>query len=558
MMKSALQIFVAFFFLLIVVPLNAQGWEWTRVSASTDESYQVCTDASGNVFQTGTYYDTAYFQGTPLVSVSGGYNWFLAKYNSDGSLLWVRNVLSGNTGFKQVKAITTDFDGNIFIAGEFEDSVIVGGTQVNAIGYYDVYLAKFDASGNSQWVETGGGIFDERAFSLTTDPSGNVYLAGCFTEDADFDTVSLSGASTNLSDDAMLLCYNSDGQIQYGKSFGGISYERATGIAIYNSNLYLTGYFSSIDTYFGSFTLHRTNGGNDLFLARLNMQGDVQWVNGYDNNMSTSYLIRWPFVAVNSDGIYLTAPFDQTIDLGNGPITTNGSNTISFMSQFDFNGNVQWVNKLDNRFSTSTKGLTAIAGHVYSTIDFVDTLKIGAQLFIGTFSATPYYAENNICVVSWNSNGTIDWTKTVEPYSNGTFIGAVRSSSIAASGNDVFISATFTDTINLWPWYPIAENVLTDDVLLAKIDITANAIEQEQSNLFTIYPVPVVDVLSISSAENGPINCVVTDVYGKTVQQISFADGSFNQIDLRELAAGLYFISIESQGITSVSRLVKQ
>ncbi|PKP05028.1 MAG: hypothetical protein CVU11_02480 [Bacteroidetes bacterium HGW-Bacteroidetes-6] len=558
-MKTAFKILFVPLLLLIVVPMSAQGWEWTRVSggASSDESYQVCTDASGNVFQTGTYYGTADFQGTQLASVSGGYNWFLAKYNSDGNLLWVRNVLSGNTGYKQVKAITTDSNGNVFMAGEFEDSVLVGGSQANSGGYYDVYLAKFDASGNTQWVETGGGIFDERAFSLTTDQSGNVYLAGCFTENAVFDTVSLSGASVNMSDDAMLLCYNSAGKIQYGKSFGGISYERATGIAQYNNKLYMVGYFYSTDAYFDTYVLHNTNSGDDLFLVELNLSGAINWVKGFDLRMSTASNTRWPFVAANAEGIYVSCPFEQTIDLGNGPITPDGSSCISFMSQFDFSGNVQWVNKLDNRISASTKGLTAIPGHVYSTINFVDTLKIGAQQFIGTFP-TPAYAENNISIVSWNSNGTIDWAKTVEPYSNGIFVGSVRSTSIATSGNDVFLSATFSDTINMWPWYPVAEDILTTDVLLAKIDITANAIEQAQTPLFSVYPVPAVDVLTIASAENGPINCTVTDVYGKIVQQIGFADGVLNHININGLASGVYFVSIESLGTTSVSRFVKQ
>lgn len=558
-MKKVLVNFAAVFVSVVMNVSFAQGWEWTRVSGGSgnDESAQVCTDADGNVYQTGTFYGTASFQGTVLNSVSNGTNWFLAKYNADGDLIWVRNVLNGNTNYKLVKAITADVSGNIYIAGEYDDTVLVGGTQLITSGYYDVFLAKFDASGNTQWVETGGGLFDERAFALTTDPSGNIYLAGCFTEEADFDTVSLTGSSVNFSDDAMLLCYNASGQIQYGKSFGGISYERATDVAYYNNSLYLTGYFASIDASFGAEMLHCTNGGNDLFLARLNMQGDIQWVDGYDNLMSTSYLTRWPHVAVNNDGLYFTAPFDQTINLGSGPLTTSGSNAISFISKFDVNGSVAWVSKLDNRLSASVKGLTATDGHVFTSVDFVDTLKIGAQQFIGVFP-DPAYAENNICVISWNSNGSIDWTKMIVPYENAYFVGGLRSSSIAALDNDVFLSAAFTDTLSVWPWFPVAEDILTEDVLLAKIDITANAIEQNYEPIVSVFPVPATDVITISSAQHGSISCEISDLYGKCIRKIIFNDASNNSIDVSDLEKGVYFLTFHAGGNTTVSTFIKQ
>jgi hypothetical protein len=82
---------------------------------------------------------------TPLTS-SGGSDIFVAKYDSNGALVWARNTVGPNTiNNDQGFAIAVDSSGNSWVTG-------VTGTPGN-----DVFLAKYDNNGTLIWATTAGG-----------------------------------------------------------------------------------------------------------------------------------------------------------------------------------------------------------------------------------------------------------------------------------------------------------------------------------------------------------------------------------------------------------------
>ncbi len=93
---------------------------------------------------------------------------FMVKVNSGGTLQWSRTV--GGPGEDDAFSIIQTTDGGF---------ALVGGTRSFGSGGIDMYIAKFDASGTLQWVETIGGPGDERGQSIIQ--SGSSLVAAGWT-----------------------------------------------------------------------------------------------------------------------------------------------------------------------------------------------------------------------------------------------------------------------------------------------------------------------------------------------------------------------------------------
>jgi len=154
----------------------------------------VATDASGNAYVTGGFIGTVDFDpGTGVdnhTSNDWSYDAFLSKFDSSGGFLWAR-TWGGGPYSDSGNGVATDASGNAYATGFFFGIVDFNpGTDVDdraSNGVYDVYLSKFDSSGNYLWAKTWGGTYDDRGYSVATDGSGNAFVTGYFSNTVDFD-----------------------------------------------------------------------------------------------------------------------------------------------------------------------------------------------------------------------------------------------------------------------------------------------------------------------------------------------------------------------------------
>lgn len=129
-------------------------------------------------------------------------------------------------------------------------------------------LLKYDSGGNLQWARSWGGLTYDEAYALALDPSGNVYLTGA--------TRSFSSGGTCQYDvyflpcpDAFLLKYNSTGNLLMQRTWGGNNSDVATGITLDSTgNIYLTGSTQSLD-----FCQQYSR----AFLLKINSTGSLLW-----------------------------------------------------------------------------------------------------------------------------------------------------------------------------------------------------------------------------------------------------------------------------------------
>jgi uncharacterized delta-60 repeat protein len=96
---------------------------------------------------------------------------FVLKYDGYGNLVWV-GIYEGTADCGDNVGYDIDVDGvgNVYVAGSCENS---GSAE-------DFCVAKFDVDGDLEWVQAvdGEACYNESAFAIDVDVSGNVYAAG--------------------------------------------------------------------------------------------------------------------------------------------------------------------------------------------------------------------------------------------------------------------------------------------------------------------------------------------------------------------------------------------
>lgn len=139
----------------------------------------------------------AYFENITLQSY-GGRDIFIAKYDPFGKLLWVKQAGAPNRNSQDSgRGIISDGSGNCYVTGWFEGTPVFADTLEHPIGKRDAFLAKYDANGNLLWVRTMGGQQNDQGNSVCLDAEGNIYCAGHFSGTAIFGSRNLKSRGDN-------------------------------------------------------------------------------------------------------------------------------------------------------------------------------------------------------------------------------------------------------------------------------------------------------------------------------------------------------------------------
>lgn len=277
---------------------NLEGdliWKKTAGTYNLSEGYvgisEITADNAGNLYILGFFSETAELTvGSIVLSPNTTQSFFVAKYDSNGNSLWAKTVGGYGTG-----SITTDSNCNIYITGYFEgtttkfDSITLLNTNS---GYSDIFIAKYDSTGNIIWAKSAGGTSWDICNDIASDDAGNIYITGYFeSSNIIFDNDTLINLYPNYGE-FFLTKYSSSGDVLWAKNSIGIS--RGSNISIDAfDNIYITGTFGKTDypqVIFDSITL--TNPGR-VFIIKYNSSGSVIWAKqnqaGYFGN-SDSYI----------------------------------------------------------------------------------------------------------------------------------------------------------------------------------------------------------------------------------------------------------------------------
>jgi hypothetical protein len=166
---------------------------WVKqAGGSKDEtSHAISIDTNGSSYITGVFKGTSTFDTIQITSL-GRWDIFVAKYDPNGNCLWVKQG-GGNLGDGGGYGISADENGNSYITGDFEGTISFGNKQLTSIGAFDIFIANYDPNGNCIWVKQAGSGGNDRGCGISIDQNKNSFVTGFFDNTASFDTIQLSG-----------------------------------------------------------------------------------------------------------------------------------------------------------------------------------------------------------------------------------------------------------------------------------------------------------------------------------------------------------------------------
>lgn len=269
----------------------------------------------------------------------------------------------------RVKAIATGTDGSLYLAGEFSNSINVGGTIITSVGLTDMFVAKWNPStATFAWVRQAGGSANDLAVSLAA-VEGGIVVAGNFASSSiAFGGTTLAGNPTANSLDVFVTKLNDAGSFVWAKQLGGTGSHTASALAANGGSLYLTGNFFDATLTIGATTL--TNAGptttSDIYVAKLLDGGaSANWTWAYgaggpSNDNSNA-------LALSGSNVYFTGHFAQNATFGSLSLTCSTIADLYVAKLLDAGASASftWVQQASGPGYNETNALVANGTSVY-------------------------------------------------------------------------------------------------------------------------------------------------------------------------------------------------
>ncbi|NET29071.1 DUF4347 domain-containing protein, partial [Okeania sp. SIO1I7] len=251
----------------------------------------IATDSNGNVWATGYFEGSIDIDsdGTDDLTSNGILDSYVAKFDSDGNLLFAQNI--GGSGFDLGLGIATDSNGNVWATGFFNGSIDIdsdGTDDLTSNGLNDSYVAKFDSDGNLQFAQNIGGSSGDLGLGIATDSNGNVWATGYFEGSIDIDSDGNNDLTNNGFFDSYVAKFDSDGNLQFAQNIGGSTGDAGNAIATdSDGNVWATGFFNgSIDIDSDGNNDLTSNGSRDSYLAKFDSDGNLQFAQNIGGSSS--------------------------------------------------------------------------------------------------------------------------------------------------------------------------------------------------------------------------------------------------------------------------------
>ncbi|HQF67439.1 MAG TPA: SBBP repeat-containing protein [Candidatus Cloacimonadota bacterium] len=337
----------------------------------------------------------------------------------------------GSSGVDASKSIAIDSQGNQYITGSFAGTVTFGSHTLTENGYRDVFVAKLDPSGNWLWAVHAGGVRTDYGYDIALDGAGNIWVTGSFVHEITFGSYTLTSGS-NYSD-IFIAKLDPDGNWLWAVMTGGIGDDETAAIAIDGEGkAWVTGSFAGTAT-FGNHTLTANN--NSIFVAKLDPDGNWLW-------------------AVNIGG---TKPYYIALDgAGNAYVAAD-----NYVAKLDSTANWLWAAQTGNTIPSDID--VDGEGNAWVTGGFEGTATFGTHVL----TVNGYVFDTRIYVAKVDPSG--NWLWAVKAGGIGREWG--KSIAVNDDGN-AWVTGVFTNTGTF------GSHTLTasgwDDIFVGKLDASGN------------------------------------------------------------------------------------
>jgi len=478
MKKSFLSVILLITGMISISFSQGPTWGWSEKFGGTgiDQVRAMASDKAGNLYLTGYFTsDTCSFGAFTLVNTSSASDLFLLKADSSGNVLWVKSAggTQGDNGY----SLAVDEYANVYVAGVFRSgSIAFGSTMLinTDSSYADLFVAKFDSSGNVIWAIKGGGMKDDYATCITTYP-GSVYVAGFFG-----DSSMTIGSETLTSagfEDIFIASLDTSGGLQWAESYGGALNDEPYSVTVDAGGIYMGGYFSSPQIVLGNDTL-LNNGNQDMLVMKTDLTGNVLWSKGA-GGPGNDFINK---IGLNNNGkLLLTGGYSDTSVTFDATVLQNNGKADYLLVQLDTSGITDWATGAGDTANDAGSSLIADEfGNVYVCGSFY-----AANITIGATTLINNGLLADVFIAKYDAQGNSLWAISV----GGTASDIPRDLSLNNSGR-MFIAGNFQSPLVIFGNDSIT-NSGSDDIFFARLGASAVGIDEPgTTGTLAVYPNP--------------------------------------------------------------------
>ena len=533
---------------------QAPNYVWAKSAGGSfsDCGNSIAVDSSGNSYVTGYFYSLSIAFGSTTFSNANGpgiADMFIVKYDTSGNVVWAK--FAGGSSDVVGNSIAVDASGNSYVTGYFySPSITLGSntlTNADTSLSGDIFIVKYDASGNVVWAKSVGGSSDDEGMGITVDTGGNSYVTGYFySPSITFGSNTLTNTDTSgNTSDVFIVKYDASGNAVWAKSGHGSSPDLGNSIAVDASgNSYVTGYFQGTSITFGSTTL--TNlGGTNIFIVKYDASGNVVWAHSAGGN----FFDLGYGIAVDAGGnSYVTGYFTSpSITFGSTTLTNadvSGNTADVFIVKYDTSGNPVWAKSGDGSSDDVGNSIAVDAGgNSYITGYFISpSITFGSTTLTNVDTSGQSW---NMFIVKYDTSGNLLWVKSAGVSNNvfGYGIAVDGNSSSYVTGYFGSLSITFGSTT-------LTNDTAggTSDIFIVKLNPTSGeplgVSEINHQETISIYPNPTTSSFTISTTAGKIKEVKVFDVVGEIVNSQQGIGNSQCTIDMKGVSKGIYFVQI--------------
>jgi len=429
-------------------------WAISMAGNSYDACKAITLDNAGNVYATGYFSTTVDFDAGPGVfnlSAVNAEDAYMAKYDPAGKLIWAKTI--GDFRYQAGNALTLDANGNIYVTGIFFGTTDFdpgpGISNLISAGNEDIFVCKYDNTGNFIWAKKFGGPTNDFCNSIKLDATGNIFINGYFESTADFDPGTgvfnlVSAGSTDI-----FVCkLNKDGILQWAKQIGGPLSDVAFDIDLdEQNNVYSTGfYWATVDFDPGPGVFNFTSAAmGDGYILKLNSGGSFMSA----GRLGGDSRVRCSSLKLDKAGhIYVTGHFDGQADFdpGGGSLLLNSpvDDDDIFIGKYDLNLNLLWAKQVVGpSFQKVFDIETDDAGNIYTTGHYSGTADFDPGPAEQKLTAS---GDPDIFVLKMTAAGEFVWVAQA----TGSFFGSGYSIKVDKT-NNIYAGGTFEGTKDFDP-----------------------------------------------------------------------------------------------------------
>ena len=506
------------------------------------------TDNSGNVYTYGNASTTMeYFDETVRKGV------FICKQDGSGKITWL-NQFAGiqmNRGSIGNHLNIDTINQYIYFTMSIDDTLEIPGKKIHipADGG-SVILLKYDLDGNYVWSLQED--FGSHQLDVVPDPTGNIILSGTFSQDSI--SIGTQSLVSEGDDDGFIAKYDEDGNFLWAVRAGGEYMEYVSLISIdVSGNIYISGEYTSENITVDETDITLEEGEGNILFAKLDPAGAVQWVKSFAaTHHAWNDAYSWPtgMISDHKGFTYIKGNHGDSTYFDKILLTSPYSSISKFIAKIDSDGNAVWAKSLNqhtrsfqfdyNQFDLDPEGNVYFGLQVRDTTDFGDD-----------FQYIPS-SPSDLCVAKYSSEGNLDWVKAIHGNeSSSSFISSVA----VYRTENVFVGGDFTSNISVDDVVMTSNNqhgfVFMFDEKIVGFDEVYNRNLRE----FDIYPNPSDGLVTLISDFNSIEKIDLINVNGQIVRTINVTSAN-QQIDLSQLAKGLYVIKVRSNKYYKAKKLI--